>query len=120
MFEFNANNHDQRRALANAAEIGRITSDGRLPVALSANCLQPDGQNDNGWDQGLLFMNPCQVWPQPPYFVTQLFSGNSLPLCVKSEVRSPGDVLDVTAKRAEDRYARWRAAVERSLRWAST
>ena len=35
---------------------------GGPPVTTSANCLQPDGQNDNGWDQGLLFLNPSQVW----------------------------------------------------------
>ena len=35
-----------------------IERDGRLPIVTSANGLQPDGQNDNGWDQGLLFLNP--------------------------------------------------------------
>jgi hypothetical protein len=103
VFELNAGNHALKRALGNALALNTIERLGdRVPLVCSANCLQVDGQNDNGWDQGLLFMNPCQVWPQPPYFVTQLFSGNALPLCVKSEVRSPGDVLDVTAKRAED------------------
>ena len=42
------------------------------------------------------------VWRQPPYFVTQLFATPSLKECVKVEVQSPGDVLDVTAKRGED------------------
>jgi alpha-L-arabinofuranosidase len=103
VFELNANNHTLRRALGNAVALNAIERLGdRVPLVCSANALQVDGQNDNGWNQGLLFMNPCKVWPQPPYFVTQLFSGNSLPLCVKSEVRSPGDALDVTAKRAED------------------
>jgi hypothetical protein len=54
VFELNANNHSQRRALANALAINAIERDGRLPITTSANCLQPDGQNDNGWDQGFL------------------------------------------------------------------
>ena len=72
VFELNAGNHAQRRALANAVALNAIERLGdRVPVVCSANGLQVDGQNDNGWDQGLLFLNPCKVWPQPPYFVTQ-------------------------------------------------
>ena len=86
VFEFNAGNHSQRRALANALAIHAIERDGRIPIATSANCLQPDGQNDNGWDQGLLFLNPSQVWLQPPGYVTQMFSRNYLPQLVQCEV----------------------------------
>ena len=102
VFELNANNHSQRRALANALAINAIEQDGRLPIACSANCLQPDGQNDNGWDQGLLFLNPDHVWLQPPGYVTLMISRNYQPLLVKSEVKSPGDVLDASVKRSED------------------
>ena len=48
--------------------------DGRVPICTSANGLQPDGQNDNGWDQGLLFLNTSQVWLQPPGYAAQMFS----------------------------------------------
>ena len=102
IFEFNAGNHSQRRALANAAAINAVERDGRLPVATSANGLQPDGQNDNGWNQGLLFLNPSQVWLQPPGYVTQMISRHYQPLLVTSEVHSDGDALDVTAKRSEE------------------
>ncbi|MBI5383535.1 MAG: DUF1080 domain-containing protein [Verrucomicrobia bacterium] len=102
IFEFNAGNHSQRRALANAAAINTVERDGRLPIATSANCLQPDGQNDNDWNQGLLFLNPSQVWLQPPGYVTRMVSQNYQPLLVKSEVQDPGNTLDVTAKRSED------------------
>jgi alpha-L-arabinofuranosidase len=61
-----------------------------------------DGQNDNGWDQGLLFLNPSQVSLQPPGYVTRMISRNYQPLLVKSEVQSPGSRLDVTAKRSDD------------------
>jgi len=101
VFEFNANNHDQRRALANAAAIGRVERDGRVPVALSANCLQPAGQNDNGWDQGLLFLDPARVWLQPPGYVTRMIARSRLETVVPAEVIG-GVALDVTAERSGD------------------
>jgi alpha-L-arabinofuranosidase len=102
VFELNAGNHTLKRALGNAVALNTIERLGeRIAVVCSANALQVDGQNDNGWDQGLLFLNPRTVWPQPPYFVTQLFAAPTLPWCVRAEVQSPGNVLDVTAKRDE-------------------
>jgi hypothetical protein len=73
-----------------------------LPVVTSANCLQPDGENDNGWDQGLLFLNPSQVWLQSPGYVTQMLAGKFQSNLVYWQVQSPGGVLDVTAKRSLD------------------
>jgi hypothetical protein len=102
VFEFNAGNHSLRRALANALAIHAIERDGRIPIATSANCLQPDGQNDNDWDQGLLFLNPSQVWLQPPGYVTQMLSHNYLPQRVNCQVAGAGTSLDVNAKRSED------------------
>jgi len=101
IFEFNAGNHSQKRALANAAAINWIERDGRLPIATSANCLQPDRQNDNDWDQGLLFLNPEKVWLQLPGYVTRMISRNYQPLLVKSAVSPVAAGLDVTAKRDE-------------------
>ena len=103
VFEFNAGNHALKRALANACAINQLERLGdRLAIACSANCLQPYKQNDNDWNQGLLFLSPSQVWAQPPYYVTQMVSRNYLPLCVKSEVHSPKDALDATAARSDD------------------
>jgi hypothetical protein len=98
IFEFNANNPSQRRALANALAMNAVERDGRFPIATSANCLQPDGQNDNGWNQGLLFLNPSQVWLQPPGYVTQMIARNYAPLAVKAEVQGGTRDLDVSAK----------------------
>jgi hypothetical protein len=98
VFELNANNHSQRRALANAMAINAIERDGRLPITTSANCLQPDGQNDNGWDQGLLFLNQSNVWLQPPGYVTQMYSDNYQPVEVQSSVTDPNNDLDVSAE----------------------
>ena len=103
VFEFNAGNHALKRALANACAINQLERLGdRLAIACSANCLQPYKQNDNDWNQGLLFLSPSQVWAQPPYYVTQMVSRNYLPLCVKTEVSSPKEALDVAATRSED------------------
>ena len=73
-----------------------------MPVVCSANCLQPYRQNDNGRDQGLLFLTPSRVWGQPPYYVTQMISRNYLPLCVACDFDSPAGSLDATAKRSQD------------------
>jgi DUF1680 family protein len=102
VFEFNAGNHSQKRALANALAIQAIERDGRIPITTSANCLQPDGQNDNGWDQGLLFLNPSQVWLQPPGYVARMLSRNYLPHLVKCQVSVGSSQLDANAKRSMD------------------
>ncbi len=80
----------------------RDERDGRIPIATSANGLQPDGQNDNGWNQGLLFLNPSQVWLQPPGYVTQMLSHNYLPQAVKCDVTGVEGGLDAVATRSED------------------
>jgi hypothetical protein len=102
VFEFNAGNHAQKRALANAQAILALERDGRIPIATSANGLQPDGQNDNGWNQGLLFLNPSQVWLQPPGCVTQMLSHNYLPQLAKCDVTGAEGGLDAVATRSED------------------
>jgi alpha-L-arabinofuranosidase len=102
VFELNANNHGVRRALANALAIQAIERDGRIAVVTSANALQPDGRNDNGWDQGLLFLNAAQVWLQPPGYVTQLYSRHYQPRLARCTVTGVGDALDVNAKLSPD------------------
>ena len=102
VFELNANHHDQGRALGNALAINAAERDGRLPIVTSANCLQPDGENDNGWDQGLLFLNPSQVWLQPPGYVTKMLSHNYEPVSIESQVRASGNDLKVSAKCSKD------------------
>ncbi len=102
VFEFNAVNHAQKRALANALAINAIERDGRIPIAVSANCLQPDGQNDNGWDQGLLFLDPARVWLQPPGYVTQMLSRNYLPQRVECRVTGAESAPDAAANRSDD------------------
>jgi hypothetical protein len=102
VFELNAGNHGMRRALANALAIQAIERDGRIAVVASANALQPDGQNDNGWNQGLLFLNTLQTWLQPPGYLTQMFSRHYQPRLVECRVTGAGDALDVNAKLSKD------------------
>jgi hypothetical protein len=99
-FELNANSHGLMRGLANAMSINTLVRDNRMPIITSANGLQPDGENDNGWDQGLLFLNPLQVWLQSAGYVMQMQSKNELPMLVKCDTDSAA--LDVTATRSED------------------
>ncbi len=100
IFELNAGNHAVKRGLSNALAIAMAERDGRFPIVTSANGLQPDGQNDNGWNQGLLFLNPSQVWLQPPGYVTQMISRNYLPMRIASEVTGQPNVLSVVATRS--------------------
>lgn len=103
VLEENSGNHAHRRALAHAHAVNELERSGDLvPVVCAANCLQPAGQNDNGWDQGLLFLSPDRVWPQPPYHVTRMLARNYLPRVVRADVAGPGGgALDVTAKSDE-------------------
>ena len=101
VFELNADNHQQRRAVANAQAMIRIANDGRLPFVASANCLQVDGQNDNGWDQGLLFLNPTTTWLQPPGYATRMAAAAHQPRRVGCVV--DGTVaIDVLATASDD------------------
>jgi alpha-L-arabinofuranosidase len=103
VFEENAGNPRLRRGLAHAHALNELERSGDVvPIVCAANCLQPDRQNDNGWDQGLLFLTPSQVWGQPSYYVTQMVARHYLPTCVRADVTSPGNALDVTAKASAD------------------
>lgn len=103
VFELNSGNHAQRRALANAVALGALQQLGdRLPIVCSANCLQPDGQNDNGWDQGLLFLNPTDVWLQPPGLVTRMIARHYQPANVAAHAKGASGALKVAAARSAD------------------
>ena len=103
VFEYNSGNHSVKRALSNAlATIEAEKVGDLLPIACAANCLQPDGQNDNGWDQGLLFLNPSKTWLQPPGHLIRMTRRDAQPLLVAGEIRGPVGTLSANAKRSED------------------
>ncbi|MHB1034925.1 MAG: 3-keto-disaccharide hydrolase [Pirellulales bacterium] len=90
VFEENANNHAVRRALGHAHAINGMERIGDIvPILCAANCLQPYRQNDNGWNQGMLFLTPSQVWGQPPYYVTQMIAREWLPRASKRTSPAP-------------------------------
>jgi alpha-L-arabinofuranosidase len=98
IYELNASHHDVSRALGNALAIGLLEQHGdRVRVVSSANALQADGQNDNGWDQGLVFYDTERSWLQPPGYVTRMLADNFAPTVVASVSSNP--YLTVTAKR---------------------
>ena len=103
VLEENATNHAVRRAVAHGETVNGLMRMGdRVRIVCSANALQPDGQNDNGWDQGLLFLNPSQAWLQPPGYVTRMISRNYQPRVVGTSVTGSDGDLDVVATRSAD------------------
>lgn len=103
VFEENSNNHLWRRGLAHARTVNRLQQFGeKIPIVCAANCLQPDRQNDNGWDQGLVFLSPSRVWTQSPASVTRMLAQNNLPRRLHTECQSPNEALDVMARLSED------------------
>ena len=102
-FELNANEHDLHRALSNAYAINRGERLGYIfPIITSANALQVDGQNDNGWDQGLLFMDSSKAWLQPCGYTTQMARSAHLPCLADWDVEGDAEGLDITAASSED------------------
>jgi alpha-L-arabinofuranosidase len=103
IFEENAENARMKRALAHANAINRLQRiKYDVPIVCAANGMQVEHQNDNGWDQGLLFFNPKYVWGQPSYYVTKMVAENYLPQVVESEFSSKSDTLDITSRKSED------------------
>jgi hypothetical protein len=103
VLEENATNPAVRRAVAHGETVNGLMRMGdRVRIVCSANALQVDGQNDNGWDQGLLFLNPSKTWLQPPGYVTQMISRNVQRRVVDTSVTGADDDLDVIATRSVD------------------
>ena len=108
VLELNANNHDFERALCNAMAISnaeRISD--IIQIMCSANALQVNKQNDNGWNQGLVFMDNSGAWYQAPAYIDRLFYDAYLPYVANftsSEVVNHAK-LDITVLISEDQKA---------------
>ena len=103
IFEENGDRHDLQRALGHARILNVTQRHGDfVRMDCPANCLQPLGQNDNGWNQGQVFFLPDRAWGMPPYYAQQMAARNHQPLCVACDADSPNRDLDVTATRSED------------------
>ncbi|MFO1062323.1 MAG: alpha-L-arabinofuranosidase C-terminal domain-containing protein [Pirellulales bacterium] len=104
VLEENSVNHRLRRSLAHARTLqGLMRLSERVPIVCAANCLQPDGQNDNGWDQGLLFLNPSRVWAQPPLWVSRMIADHHQPNLVALKTPDGVSELDIAALVSDDR-----------------
>ncbi len=103
VLEENATNHAVRRAVAHGETVNALMRMGdRVRIVCAANALQVDKQNDNGWDQGLLFLNPSHAWLQPPGYVTQMISRHVQSRVVDVAVNGSSGALDVVATRSAD------------------
>lgn len=66
VFEENGYHHGLRRALGHARQNNRFQRLGtRFTIDTTANCLQAQSRNNNGWDQGAVFYLPNMTWPSP-------------------------------------------------------
>ncbi len=52
--------------------------------------------------QVVTFLNPSQVWLQPPGYVTKMYSENYQPVEVRSSVSDSNDHLDVSSQLSRD------------------
>ena len=105
VFELNAWVHEFRRVLGNA--VATMTGEDMgdvFPIVCSANALQVDGQNDNGWDQGLIFMNSEKAWLQPPAYATQMMHNAYQPnrLAAVMDNKLPGVIYNATGSEDGD------------------
>eukprot|EP00927_Polykrikos_kofoidii_P034009 TRINITY_DN28853_c0_g1_i1.p1 TRINITY_DN28853_c0_g1~~TRINITY_DN28853_c0_g1_i1.p1 ORF type:complete len:737 (-),score=92.26 TRINITY_DN28853_c0_g1_i1:79-2124(-) len=101
VFEENANTHDLLRGLNRARQANTYDRlAGRFAMATAANGLQVLGFNDNGWDQGAIFMGPDRVWFSPYGYVDGLIAGASEPVVLQTTVEASS--LDVVGARSED------------------
>ena len=105
VLELNANNHDLERALCNAIAISNAERlSNIIQIMCSANALQVDKQNDNGWNQGLIFMDNSGAWYQAPAYVDRLFYDCYLPyLAAFTASENVNNVkFDLTVMTSED------------------
>ncbi len=103
ILEENGNRHDLQRALAHARILNVAIRHGNfVRIDCPANCLQPFGENDNGWDQGQVFFTPSKVWGMPPYYAQQMAALNKEPVCVAATSSSPNSDLDTTVTRSKN------------------
>lgn len=100
VFEENGGLHNLQRALGHATTLNAIRKMGDFVLTSTpANGLQPDGENDNSWDQGQIFFTADKVWGQPPFYAQQMAAATNQPLLLKTSATGS---LDVTATRSED------------------
>lgn len=100
VFEENAHHHRHERALAHAALLAGARELGDdLLTSCPVNALQPDLQNDNGWDQGMVFFTPDKVWLQSYGWAHQMAAVNHRDRLVASTCTDTNVVVSATRDR---------------------
>ena len=103
IFEENGNIHNIQRMLGHEITMNAVRKMGNFVLtSCQANALQPNGQNDNGWDQGQVFFNSHQVWHQPTSYCVQMDKRWHQPQCVECIAES-NPLMDVAAMLSKDR-----------------
>lgn len=105
VFEENAATHYLARGLNRARYANTYARLGaRFAIGSAANGLQVMDFNDNGWDQGAVFMAPDRVWFSPFGHVDKLVAQASEPKVLNAEVTGGrGEIarnIDVLATRS--------------------
>ena len=102
IFEENGGLHSMQRALGHATTVNATRRHGDFVlVDCAANCLQPWGENDNGWDQGQVFFTPDRTWAMPPAYAQKIVSLNAQPIRIQTLVTGV-EQPDVLATRSAD------------------
>ena len=100
VFEENGNTHAMDRALAHALMLEAAReAGGDLLACCAANAFQPDGQNDNGWNQGNVFFTPDRVWLQPCAWANRLAGENHRPCLVRGSTDDASVSVSATCDR---------------------
>ena len=100
VFEENAHHHRHERALAHVALLAGVRELGDdLLTSCPVNALQPDLQNDNGWDQGMVFFTPDKVWLQSYGWAHQMAAVNHRDRLVASTSTDTNVVVSATRDR---------------------
>lgn len=104
VFEENGNHHDLSRALGHARQINRFSRLGEdFYIDTSANCLQAQSRNDNGWDQGIMFYLPNMTWLSPLGYSIQMISHTDQPNLLEfHDDSSWNGTLDILAVQSKD------------------
>ena len=100
VFEENGPRHDMSRALCHALMLEEVRAAGKdVLTSCPANAFQVWKQNDNGWDQGNVFMTPDKVWLAPCAWAQRMASDGHRELLVASSC----DDKDVHVSATRDR-----------------
>jgi len=100
IFEENGDNHDMRRALGHASILIACREQGDfLLTSCPANALQPYNHNDNGWDQGQVFLTPDKAWLQPCAWAQAMASETHRDILVEGKADVKGVELSATRDR---------------------